>query len=245
MKICMKNKMIAFFKKETVLSIAVILAVLSAFFVTPDKEYIKYIDYRTLAILFCLMTVMAGFSDIGVFTMLAKYLIEHVKELIEAGITSFKIEGRMKSTYYVATTVNAYRRAIDACLNNKNIDFDAVRELEKTSHRKFTTGFYFGSDEKTNNEDSTPVQDMIFTGLVRSTNVDGFVAVEMRNRFKVGDTLEILAADDNFNKQILITEIKDKNCNNIDESIKVQEIVFIKTDLNLKPNDILRRDTKK
>ena len=59
-------------------------------------------------------------------------LIEHLKELIDAGVTSFKIEGRMKSPYYVATTVNAYRRAIDAYLNNKKLDFDPIKQLEKT-----------------------------------------------------------------------------------------------------------------
>ena len=66
-------------------------------------------------------------------------LIEHTKELAEAGITSFKIEGRMKSTYYVATVVNAYRRAMDAYLNNENVDFNLIEELRKTSNRAFTT----------------------------------------------------------------------------------------------------------
>lgn len=75
----MKNRLITFFKKETVLSIAIILAVLSAFLVTPDKGYLEYVDYRTIAILFCLMAVMTGYSKIGVFTKLAKYLIGHVK----------------------------------------------------------------------------------------------------------------------------------------------------------------------
>lgn len=75
----MIKKITAFIKKETVLSIAMILAVLSVFLVRPDKTYISYIDYRTLAILFCLMAVMVGYSEIGVFTRLAKYLLGHVK----------------------------------------------------------------------------------------------------------------------------------------------------------------------
>jgi len=72
---------ISFIKKETVLSVALLLAVVSAFFVTPDKEYVDYIDFRTLGILFCLMAVMAGFSKIGLFDLLAKKLLSSVKSL--------------------------------------------------------------------------------------------------------------------------------------------------------------------
>jgi len=168
-------------------------------------------------------------------------LINYIGELIEAGITSFKIEGRMKSTYYVATTVNAYRRAIDAYLNKKSLDFDPIKELEKTSHRQFTTGFYFNSDSKTNCLNSTPVSDSIFIGVIKSDSQDGYALIEMRNRFKVGDELEILSPSDNFNKKVIIEEIKDKYQNCIDICNKVQDIVYIKTSLPLKKNDILRK----
>lgn len=167
-------------------------------------------------------------------------LIEHIKELIDAGITSFKIEGRMKSTFYVATTVNAYRRAIDAVLKGKTLDFDPVKELEKTSHRKFTTGFYFGDEHKTNTESSQPVQDSVFVGIVKEDAKDGYVSVEIRNRFKIGDVVEVLSPTDNFEKTIEITEILDKNNHNLDVYNIVQDIVRIKTDLDLKKNDILR-----
>lgn len=93
-------------------------------------------------------------------------LIEYIKELIEAGITSFKIEGRMKSTYYVATVVNAYRRAIDNYIYNMNKDFDYMEELKKSSNRDFTTGFYFNSDQKTNIESSRLTQSHDFIALV-------------------------------------------------------------------------------
>ena len=77
-------------------------------------------------------------------------MIEHLKEIDEAGIVSLKIEGRMKSPYYVATVVNAYRRAIDNYYANKEKPCDKalVEELEKTSHRRYTTGFYFGAKDK-------------------------------------------------------------------------------------------------
>lgn len=171
-------------------------------------------------------------------------LIEHIKDLIDAGITSFKIEGRMKSTYYVATVVNAYRRAIDAVINNHKLDFDPVKEVKKSSHREFTTGFYFGSDQKTNNISSTPIQDSVFVGLVVSSYKEGLVGVEIRNKFIKGDVLEVLSPNDTFNKLIQINEIYNKDNKLIDVANNVQDIVYIKTDLELCKGDILRKESK-
>jgi len=168
-------------------------------------------------------------------------LIEHVGELINAGIKSFKIEGRMKSSYYVATTVNAYRRAIDSFFYKKELSFNPIEELEKTSHRMFTTGFYFGSNSKTNINSSKASQSFNFVAICKENAKDGFVMVEQRNRFKVGDTLEILSPSDLFNKTIVITEIKDKNGKPVLDANKVQETLYIKTDFPLTKNDILRK----
>lgn len=168
-------------------------------------------------------------------------LIEHIKELNETGINSFKIEGRMKSTYYVATVINAYRRAIDNYLNNKEKTFDYIDELRKTSNRDFTTGFYFNSDKKTNKISSKLSQTYDFIALVKEDNKNDYCLVELRNKFKVGDTLEILSSDDNFNKTIKIEEILDQNGNKLEEVKKVKELVYIKTNLRLKSFDILRR----
>ena len=168
-------------------------------------------------------------------------LIEHIKELNEAGINSFKIEGRMKSTYYVATVINAYRRAIDNYINNMGKTFDYIDELRKTSNRDFTTGFYFNSDQKTNKFSSKLSQTYDFIALVKEDNKDDYCLVELRNKFKVGDTLEVLSNDENFNKTIKIEEILDQNGNKLDEVKKVKELVYIKTNLRLKSFDILRR----
>lgn len=163
-------------------------------------------------------------------------LIDHLKELEEAGVNSLKIEGRMKSDYYVASVVNAYRRALDGF-----DDFEVLHsELEKTSHRRYTTGFYFGADDKEYLEDSMPVQSYVFIAKVVEDAVDGKVKVEMRNRFRVGDTLEILSADDNFLKTITITEITNSKGENIDDAKRVQEIVTINCPCLLKSGDILR-----
>lgn len=183
-------------------------------------------------------------DDRGTYILNSKdmCLIEYIKELIEAGITSFKIEGRMKSTYYVATTVNAYRRAIDAYLNNKELDFDPVKELEKTSHRKFTTGFYFNSDQKTNNESSLAVSDSTFVGLVKENSKDDYVKVEIRNKFVKGDKLEILSPSDSFNKTFIVSEMKDEEGNIIDVANKVSSIIYIKCDIPLLVGDMLRKE---
>lgn len=167
-------------------------------------------------------------------------LIDHLKELEQAGISSFKIEGRMKSDYYVASVVNAYRRALDGYK-----DYNVLHgELEKTSHRRYTTGFYFGAKDKEYLEDSMPVQTYVFIAKVVEDAKDGFVKVEMRNRFKVGDTLEILSADDNFLKNITIDKIINSKGEDIDDAKRVQEIVTINCPYSLKEGDILRVEKK-
>lgn len=162
-------------------------------------------------------------------------MIKHLKELEEAGICSFKIEGRMKSEYYVACTVNAYRRA----LNGEDVD---ISELEKSSHRLFTTGFYFGEKDKECFTSSSPVQTHEFMALVLEDAKDGYVKIEQRNRFKVGDTLEVLSPDENFNKKIKVTEIKNLKGELIDDAKKVQEVLYLRTELALKEGDILRAE---
>ena len=168
-------------------------------------------------------------------------LINNIKELINAGVTSFKIEGRMKSTYYVATVVNSYRRAIDDVINNRPNSFDYIEELKKTSNRDFTTGFYFESLNKTNINSSRLIQTYDFIAIVLEKTKNGYVLVEHRNKFKIGDKIQILSPNENFNKEFIISEIRDDNFNLITEVKKVKQIVYIKIDYILEPNDILRR----
>lgn len=168
-------------------------------------------------------------------------LIEHISELIDAGITSFKIEGRMKSPYYVATVVNAYRRCFDNVLQNKTDNTDWVKELEKTSHRNFTTGFYFGATDKENNATSMPVQTHEFMAIVLKDAKDGYALIEMRNRFCVNDELEVLSPNEEFNKIIKVTEMKDEKGDYVIDAYKVQQKIFLKTDLKLKKYDMLRK----
>lgn len=173
-------------------------------------------------------------------------LIKHIAELVKAGITSFKIEGRMKSPYYVATVTNAYRRAIDLYLSNPekyDCPIELYQELEKTSHRRFTTGFYFHADDKEYLDTSMPIQSHEFMAIVTQDQIDNYVIIEQRNRFKVGDELEILSPTDNFNKKFIVEKMEDENREEISDAFKVQQVIklFLKDITGLKAGDILRK----
>ncbi len=168
-------------------------------------------------------------------------MIKNIKELYDVGVRSFKIEGRMKSPYYVATTTNAYRRAIDDFYMGKNFNQSLYDELEKTSHRKYTTGFYFSNDDKECLESSNPVQTFEFIAKVKQDAKDGYCLIEQRNRFKVGDELEVLSPSQTFNKKIIVEELLNTEGAKVTDACKVQQPLYLKTNLPLKENDILRK----
>ncbi len=167
-------------------------------------------------------------------------MLPFLDKLQKAGVDSIKIEGRMKSSYYVATVVNAYRRALD--MLPKEPTKELCDELMKASHRRYTTGFYFGDEEKQFLESSTPVQESEFVALVTKDGDGQNVEVEMRNKFSVGDELEVLSPDEeNFNKKIVIEKITNPEGEEVDSAKVVQECVTIPCKLKLKVGDILRR----
>lgn len=188
-------------------------------------------------------------DDRGTYILNSKdlNLIEHIDKLAKAGIKSFKIEGRMKSAYYVATVVNAYRRAfdhLDRCMEQNEpyvCPPELIDELEKTSHRRYTTGFYFGADDKEFTLNSMPVQTSEFVALVKEPAKDGKVLVEMRNKFVVGDTLNVISSTDTFNKNIKIEKIENLKGEDVQVANQVQQLLYINCNLPLKPLDILRR----
>ena len=167
-------------------------------------------------------------------------MLSHLEELKGAGVDSIKIEGRMKSSYYVATVVNAYRMALDMLPEKPTEELE--KELLKASHRRYTTGFYFDEENRQFQEDSMPVQDSEFMAVAVEDAKDGKVKVEMRNKFSVGETLEILSPKkDCFNKKAEIKEIIDSNGEKIDSAKKVQEIVEINMEYPILKGDILRK----
>ena len=173
-------------------------------------------------------------------------MISHIDEMVDAGVISLKIEGRMKSEYYLATVINAYRRALDAYYEQgeeyKNNPL-FKEELEKTAHREFTTAYLLGENDKTvNYNDSQSKGTHKFIATVLSGNKDGYVTIEMRNRFVKGDVLEVLSPTDSFNKKIIAGRMEDEKGNVIEDAKIVQQKIRLYTDVKLNSGDILRKE---
>jgi len=121
-------------------------------------------------------------------------MIEHLPELLEAGITSFKIEGRMKSAYYTAVITNAYRHALDAALEARSLDALWVAETEKVSHRPYSTGFYFGEPGQ-HDAEASYFSTAEVVAVVEECDGEGNALLTQRNKFSRGDELELLLPD--------------------------------------------------
>ena len=183
-------------------------------------------------------------DDRGTYILNSKdlCLIRHIKELADAGVCSFKIEGRMKTEYYLATVINAYRRALDVFYKTgENIkDEYFIRELEKTAHREFTTAYLLGDNDRTENfDDSQSKGTRKFIASVLDYK-DGYAFVEMRNRFKVGDRLEVLSPSESFNRIIKVERLTDTDGNAVQDAKLVQQKLKLYTDVVLSKGDMLR-----
>ena len=165
-------------------------------------------------------------------------MIDRLKELADAGADSFKIEGRMKSEYYVAGAVNAYRRAIDDMLAGKPFDARLLEETEKISHRGYSTGFYFGGAGESG--EPKPQAGSEFIAVAAENGSDDAV-VEMRGRFAVGDVLEVLSPTDSFGHSFEVKRIINSKGESVRVADKVQEIVRINCGVPTGKYDIFRR----
>ena len=180
----------------------------------------------------------------GTYIMNSKDLcmIEHIPELIEAGIYSLKIEGRMKSSYYVATIVKSYRQAIDKYLSDpEGYKFEKkwLDNLCKASHRQYYTGFYFSEKDKQVYETSSYIRDYDIVGIVRKYDANNHTAViEQRNRVFEGDTVEILRPEgDNFT--VKLDNMKDMDGNKIASAPQAQMLFSFNSSVPLYKDDML------
>lgn len=163
-------------------------------------------------------------------------MLAYLQEMERAGICSFKIEGRMKSGYYLATIINAYRRFMDG--GELQI---SEEELSNVAHRAYTTAYAFGNNGETvNYTDSQSKGEYVYIADVVKSE-DGFVYVEMRNRFKKGDVLEALTPDGNFKKAFEVEEIYDSGGEYTEDAKLVQGRYKIRCPYDLKEGDYLRR----
>lgn len=168
-------------------------------------------------------------------------MIDHLSELADAGVTSFKIEGRVKSEYYVSAVVNAYSRALDLVRKGLPFDESLLLETEKISHRGYTTGFFYEENGGIPGENGPSSTSSYIADVLGYEN--GYAVVQMRNRFAVGDELEVLSPGENFNKRLTVSEMRvAETMEPVSVADKVMQIVLIKTDLRLKAGDYLRRD---
>jgi len=187
-------------------------------------------------------------NERGTFIFNSKDLcmIEHIPEMIQAGVTSFKIEGRMKSSYYVATIVKAYREAIDKYYSDPGgYKFDPywLEELSKASHREYYTGFYYGkpSGEGQIYDKSSYIREYDFVGLVMDYDKNtGIATVEQRNRMYRGEEIEVLRPKGRYFTQV-IKSMKNAEGEDIDVAPHPQMTVLMPMDEEVEKYTILRR----
>lgn len=168
-------------------------------------------------------------------------MIDHLDKMRDAGISSIKIEGRMKTEYYVANTVNAYRKALNYLKDNKeyNLPAEIRNEVYKSSHRDYSEGFYF-SKPKESLETSLPVSTHDFVAVVLEDSKNGLAKIEMRNKFFKLEELELLSKDKN-NAIIKIERIINEDGEEMEVCNIPKQVVNIQTSIPLKKLEILRR----
>jgi len=173
-------------------------------------------------------------------------MIEHLPSLIEAGISVFKIEGRMKSSYYVATVIKAYRHLIDSYFSKPKeyfCDEKWLDEIKKVSHRYFTTGFYFAKPggKEQRYDSSAYIKTYDFAGLILEYDADNQIAtIEQKNRIFVGDEIEIFGPDDDFFTQ-KIEKMWDEEGEEIEAAPHAKQIIRMKMVKPVKPWYIIRK----
>lgn len=166
-------------------------------------------------------------------------MIDHIPELIDAGLDSLKIEGRAKSAYYAAVVTGAYRHAIDAALAGQPLEPVWRDEVEKVSHRPYSTGFYFGEPGQ-HTSHSRYVRDWQIMAVVTSCTPDGTALCELRNKLSAGDELELVGPD---LKPVSITAegLTDGDGLPIPEARKPQMPFYLKLPVQAPPLSLLRR----
>ena len=187
-------------------------------------------------------------TERGTFIFNSKDLcmIEHIPELVEAGIDSFKIEGRMKTALYVATVARTYRKALDDYAKGREV-YEANlpwyrEEIAKCTYREYTTGFFFGKPgaDAQIYDSNTYVKNYTYLGLIGEDVRDGLYPFEQRNKFSVGDVFEIMKPNGE-NMEVTVRRLVDEDGNDVESAPHPRQKLWIDVDAPLAPWDILRR----
>lgn len=176
-------------------------------------------------------------------------MIEHIPELLEAGIDSFKIEGRMKTALYVATVARTYRKAIDDYITSRET-YEAnmpwyLEQISNCTYRQFTTGFFFGKPDETTQiyDSNTYVKEYTYLGIVGEANEQGLYRIEQRNKFSVGEEIEIMKPNGE-NIRVTVRAIRDEEGNEMESAPHPKQVLYIDLGQPLAEFDILRRQEK-
>ena len=173
-------------------------------------------------------------------------MIEHIPELIAAGIDSFKVEGRMKAALYVATVARTYRKAIDDFMESPEIYKQNMpwylSQISNCTYRQFTTGFFFGrpSEETQIYDNSTYLKEYTYLGTVEGCTGDGLCTVIQRNKFSVGEQIEAMKPD-GANLELTVLKILDESGKEMQSAPHPQQKLYIDLGRPLEQYDILRR----
>ena len=187
-------------------------------------------------------------DDRGTYIFNSKDLcmIEHIPEMIDAGIDSFKIEGRMKTALYVATVARTYRKAIDDYMESPELYRSNMEyyksEIAKCTYRQFTTGFYFGKTDQDSQiyDNNTYIKNCTYIGNVQEVAEDGLVAFEQKNKFSVGEEIECMNFD-GTNTVCRVEEIYNDRMEPMESAPHPKMQLYVKLDRPVSAGMILRR----
>lgn len=173
-------------------------------------------------------------------------MIDHIPDIIDAGIDSLKIEGRMKTALYVAVVTRTYRNAIDdyfkdSSLYEKNIPLYR-EEISKCTYRQFTTGFFYGSPTHQTQiyDNNTYVKEYTYLGIIGDRNKEGLYELEQRNKFSIGEKIEIMKPNGD-NIGVTVNMIKDEDGRNMESCPHPKQKIYVDLGVELEKLDLLRR----
>ena len=172
-------------------------------------------------------------------------MIDHIPELVEAGIDSFKIEGRMKTALYVATVARTYRRAIDDFMKSRELYEKNMpcykSQISNCTYRQFTTGFFFGkpSEEAQIYDNNTYLKEYTYLGIVEDFK-EGLCQIRQRNKFSVGEMIEVMKPDGE-NESVTVLKILDEEGKELESAPHPKQKLFLDLGTTLSQYDILRR----
>lgn len=173
-------------------------------------------------------------------------MIEHIPELVEAGIDSFKIEGRMKTALYVAVVTRTYRQAIDDYLKDEALYRSRMdyykEEIAKCTYRQFTTGFFFGKPDHDTQiyDNNTYIKAYTYLGLIGDRREDGFYGLEQRNKFSVGEKIEVMKPDGR-DVEVTVRAMTDEEGQPMESCPHPKQKIYVDLGVELSPFDLLRR----